>query len=64
MKQTDIIYTINSEYHIEIRVRKCYNVFRLRLMRNNERISEICCPEDKYNDSMEQLIKSSKEASL
>ena len=29
MKQTDIIYTINDSYYIEIRVRKCYNMFRL-----------------------------------
>ncbi len=57
MKQTDIVYTINENYHIEIRVRKCYNTFRLRLMCNNERIKEICCPQDKYNESMQELIK-------
>ena len=57
MKQTDLIYTINEEYHIEIRIRKCYNMFRLRLMnKNKERIEEICCPQDKYNESMEELI--------
>ena len=57
MKQTDIMYTINDNYHIEIRIRKCYNTFRLRLMnKNNERIEEICCPQDKYNESMEELI--------
>lgn len=56
MKQTDIIYTISEEYHIEIRIRKCYNTFRLRLMNSNkERIDEICCPQDKYNESMEKL---------
>ena len=56
MKQTDIIYTISEEYYIEIRIRKCYNTFRLRLMNSNkERIDEICCPQDKYNESMEKL---------
>ena len=34
MKLTDIIFTINDNYHIEIRERKCYNTFRLRLMNN------------------------------
>jgi hypothetical protein len=49
MKQTDIVYTINENYHIEIRVRKCYNTFRLRLMNSNkEFFAEICCPENKY----------------
>ena len=57
MRQTDIIYTINGEYHIEIRIRKCSNAFRLRLINsNNERIAEICCPEKDYNKSMERLI--------
>lgn len=57
MKQTDLIYTINEEYHIEIRIRKCYNMFRLRLMnKNKERLEEICCPEKEYNKSMEELI--------
>lgn len=57
MKQTDIIYTISEDFFIEIRVRKCYNVFRLRLMnKNNERIEEICCPQDEYNESMNKLI--------
>lgn len=57
MKQTDLIYTISEEYYIEIRIRKCYNVFRFRLMnKNKERLEEICCPEDKYNESMERLI--------
>ena len=57
MKQTDLVYTINENYHIEIRIRKCYNVFRLRLMnKDKERIEEICCPENQYNESMETLI--------
>ena len=57
MKQSDIIYTINEEYHIEIRERKCYNTFRLRLMNSNkERLNEICCPKDKYNYNMQKLI--------
>lgn len=57
MKQTDLMYTISEKYYIEIRIRKCYNVFRLRLMnKNKERLEEICCPEDKYNESMERLI--------
>ena len=56
MRQSDIIYTINEEYHIEIRIRKCYNMFRLRLIRNNERIEEICCPQDEYKESMDKLI--------
>ncbi len=61
MKQTDIIYTINDSYYIEIRVRKCHNVFRLRLMNSNkERLDEICCPQDKYNESLEKLIQSVK----
>ena len=61
MKQTDIIYTISEEYYIEIRVRKCYNTFRLRLMNSNkERIDEICCPQDKYNESMDKLINQVK----
>ena len=61
MKQTDIIYTISEEYHIEIRIRKCYNTFRLRLMNSNkERIDEICCPQDKYVESMDKLIKQVK----
>lgn len=61
MKQTDIIYTINNEYHVEIRVRKCYNVFRLRLMNSNkERLDEICCPQDKYVESLEYLINKVK----
>ena len=61
MKQTDIIYTISEEYHIEIRIRKCHNMFRLRLMNSNkERIDEICCPQDKYNESMETLINKVK----
>ena len=58
MKQNDIIYTISEEYYIEIRVRKCYNMFRLRLKNSNkERIEEICCPQDKYVESMDMLIK-------
>lgn len=61
MKQTDIIYTISEEYHIEIRVRKCYNTFRLRLMNSNkERIDEICCPQDEYVESMDKLINQVK----
>ncbi len=68
MKQTDLIYTINEEYHIEVRVRKCANTFRLRLMnKNKERLEEICCPQNDYNQSMDTLIKianSSKEASI
>ena len=57
MKQTDIIYTISEEFHIEIRVRKCYNTFRLRLMNSKkERLEEICCTQDKYVESMEALI--------
>lgn len=57
MKQTDLIYTISEEYYIEIRIRKCPNMFRLRLMnKNKERLEEICCPQDKYNESMEELI--------
>jgi hypothetical protein len=57
MRQTDIVYTINENYHIEIRVRKCYNVFRLRLMDSNkEMFAEICCSQDEYNDSMKKLI--------
>ena len=56
MKQTDLIYTINDQYYIEIRIRKCHNTFRLRLMKNNERIEEICCPEYDYNKSMKKLI--------
>lgn len=61
MKQNDIIYTISEEYHIEIRVRKCYNTFRLRLMNSNkERIDEICCTQDKYVESMDKLINQVK----
>ena len=61
MKQTDIIYTISEEYHIEIRIRKCHNTFRLRLMNSNkERIDEICCPQDKYVESMDKLINQVK----
>lgn len=57
MKQNELIYTISEDYYIEIRIRKCYNMFRLRLKnKNNERIDEICCPQDKYNQSMEKLI--------
>ena len=57
MKQNELIYTISEDYYIEIRIRKCYNMFRLRLKnKNNERIEEICCPQDKYNQSMEKLI--------
>ena len=57
MKQTDVMYTINDKYYIEIRERKCYNTFRLRLMSfNKELFFEICCPRDKYNESMEKLI--------
>lgn len=57
MKQNELIYTISEDYQIEIRIRKCYNMFRLRLKnKNNERIEEICCPQDKYNQSMEKLI--------
>lgn len=57
MKQTDLVYIINENYHIEIRVRKCYNTFRLRLMDSNkEFFAEICCPKDKYNESMQKLI--------
>lgn len=58
MRQTDVIYTINEDYHIEIRVRKCHNVFRLRLMnKNNERLEEICCPQNMYIKSIESLIE-------
>ena len=56
MRQSDLIYTINEDYHIEIRVRKCYNTFRLRLLYRNERIDEICCPEKEYNRAMNKLI--------
>ena len=57
MKQTDLVYTINENYHIEIRIRKCHNIFRLRLMtKDKERIEEICCPQDQYVESMEKLI--------
>ena len=49
MKQTDLIYTINNDYYIEVRVRNCRNTFRLRLMnKNKERIDEICCMQDEY----------------
>ncbi len=62
MKQTDIVYTISSSYYIEIRVRKCFNMFRLRLMnKDNERIAEICCPQDEYNKSMDKLINLAKQ---
>ena len=55
MKQTDIIYTINNKYYIEIRERKCYNTFRLRLFNSNkERVGEICCPKERYGLSMER----------
>lgn len=58
MKQTDVVYTINEDYHIEIRVRKCHNVFRLRLMnKNNERLEEICCTQNMYIKCMESLIE-------
>ena len=61
MKQTDIVYTISSEFYIEIRVRKCHNVFRLRLMNSNkERLEEICCTQDKYCEAMETLINLTK----
>ena len=61
MKQTDIIYTISEEYHIEIRIRKFYNTFILRLMNSNkERIDEICCPQDIYVESMDKLINQVK----
>jgi uncharacterized membrane protein len=57
MRQSDLVYTISEEYYIEIRIRKCHNMFRLRLMnKNKERLEEICCPQDKYNESMEELI--------
>ena len=56
MKQTDLIYTINNDYYIEVRVRNCRNTFRLRLMnKNKERIDEICCMQDEYDESMEYL---------
>lgn len=56
MKQTDLIYTINDDYYIEIRVRNCRNTFRLRLMnKNKERIDEICCMQVEYVESMEYL---------
>lgn len=58
MKQTDIVYTISEEYYVEIRVRKCYNTFRLRLMNNDkERLEEICCPQNKYLESLNKLIE-------
>ena len=58
MKQSDIIYTINEEYYIEIRERKCYNTFRLRLMNSNkERVDEICCPRTRYGLSMQRLME-------
>ena len=58
MKQTDIIYTISEEYYVEIRVRKCYNTFRLRLMNSDkERLEEICCPQNKYLESLNKLIE-------
>ena len=58
MKQTDIIYTISEEYYVEIRVRKCYNTFRLRLMNSNkERLEEICCPQNEYVESLNKLIE-------
>ena len=61
MRQTDIVYTINDDYHIEIRIRKCRNMFRLRLMnKNKERIDEIICEQKYYNESMEKLINISK----
>ena len=65
MKQTDIIYTINDNYHIEIRERKCYNTFRLRLMNSNkERIDEICCPKERYGLSMQKLINKANELEM
>jgi hypothetical protein len=58
MKQTDIVYTISEEYYVEIRVRKCYNTFRLRLMNSDkERLEEICCPQNKYLESLNKLIE-------
>lgn len=57
MRQTDIIYTIDNEFHIEIRIRKCHNTFRLRLMNSNKvRLDEICCTQNEYNDAMDKLI--------
>lgn len=57
MRQSDLIYTISEDYYIEIRIRKCKDTFRLRLMnKNKERISEIICSEKEYNESMETLI--------
>ena len=61
MKQNELIYTISEDYYILIRIRKCYNTFMLKLMnKNNERIEEICCTQDKYNESIETLINISK----
>ena len=61
MKQNELIYTISEDYYIIIRIRKCYNTFMLKLMnKNNERIEEICCTQDKYNESIETLINISK----
>jgi uncharacterized membrane protein len=58
MKQTDIIYTISDRFYVEIRVRKCYNTFRLRLMNSDkERLEEICCPQNKYVESLNKLIE-------
>ncbi len=65
MKQTDIVYTINNKYYIEIRERKCYNTFRLRLFNSNkERVDEICCPKQRYNHSMQRLIKTAEELEM
>lgn len=65
MKQTDIIYTINNKYYIEIRERKCYNTFRMRLMNSNkQRVDEICCPANRYGYSLEQLINKANELEM
>lgn len=61
MRQSDLIYTISEDYYIEIRIRKCRNTFRLRLMnKNKERIDEIICEEKLYQESMNKLINSVK----
>ena len=65
MKQTDIMYTINDKYYIEIRERKCYNTFRLRLFNSNkERMDEICCPKERYGLSMQKLINKANELEM
>jgi hypothetical protein len=65
MKQTDIKYTINSKYYIEIRERKCHNTFRLRLFNSNkERLNEICCTRDKYGYNMQRLIDQANELEM